>query len=52
MPGVGLFEFALVLVFLLIVVGPLSYLMRRSQRRYDQLDRIERKLDHIDRRLS
>jgi hypothetical protein len=51
MPGAGPLEYVLVLAVALIFLLPLYYLMKRSQRRYDQLDRIERRLDDIERRL-
>jgi hypothetical protein len=61
MPSPGPSELIVLVAVGLVFLLPLYVLMKRGQRRYDQLDRIERndqldrierKLDDIDRRLN
>ena len=55
MPSIGTGELVLVLAYVAVVVAVIAlpvWVMREMRRRGDQLDRIERRLDEIDRRAG
>jgi preprotein translocase subunit YajC len=51
MPTIGIGEVLFLAFPLLLLMVVFYLLMKRGQPRYEQLDRIERKLDEIERRL-
>jgi hypothetical protein len=54
-PSIGTGELVLVLAYVAVVVAVIAlpvWVMREMRRRGDQLDRIERRLDEIDRRAG
>jgi len=53
MPSVGAQELVLIVAYLAVVVAVIAlpiWVMREMRRRAEQLDRIERRLDDLDRR--
>ena len=55
MSSIGIGELVLVLAYVAVVLAVIAlpvWVMREMRRRGDQLDRIERRLDEIDRRAG